>query len=185
MRNKSNHNTHGTNPPYLLIGEILRPHGVRGELRVRLLTDYPERISDMKTVYVGKGVNDSQIRPYQLVSMRMHKDYGLITFDKIKDRDEADRLRSLYIMVKLEDAVPLEEGEFYLYQLIGLKVKTENDTILGTISDIIETGANDVYVIDNAQHGQILFPVIEQTILETNIKAGYVRVSPPEGLLPD
>lgn len=181
----ANHNPHDTNPPYLLIGEILRPHGVRGELRVRLLTDYPERIADMDKIYVGKGVNDSRIRTYHIVSMRMHKGYGLLTFEGIKDRDVAERLRGLYVMVRLEDAVPLEEGEVYLYQLIGLKVKTEDDKLLGTISDIIETGANDVYVIDNTEHGQILFPVTEHTIIETNADAGYVLVAPPEGLLPE
>lgn len=171
-------------PEYLVIGEVLRPHGVRGELRIRILTDYPERIAELETIYLGADVESSSIKPYSVVGMRMHQNYGLLTLRGIDSRDKADRLRGLVIMVDIEHAVPLEEGEFYLYELLGLEVRTEEGETLGTITEIIETGANDVYVVDSPRFGEVLIPVTEETVLETNIGAGIVTVRLPEGLLP-
>ena len=79
----------------------------------------------------------------------------------------------------------MEEGEFYLYQLIGLTVRTVEGTALGTITDILETGANDVYIVDSDIYGELLIPVTEETILETSIEQGTVVVSLPDGLLPE
>lgn len=171
-------------PEYLVLGEVLRPHGVRGELRIRILTDYPERIGDLKTVYLGTDIESPALKPYSVVGMRMHQNYGLLTLQDITSRDKADRLRGQLIMVDIDHAVPLEEGEFYLFELLGLEVKTETGESLGTISEIIETGANDVYVVDSPRYGEVLVPVTEETVLETNIPAGIVTVRLPEGLIP-
>lgn len=171
-------------PRYLLLGEVLRPHGVRGELRMRILTDYPERITELGAVYLGSGPDASRVDRYTVQHMRLHQGYGLLKFKEIRDRDQADLLRGLYVMVNIEDAVPLEDDEIYLYQLIGLGVHTEGGDDLGTIKDVIETGANDVYVIKGGKYGEILFPVTDETIIETNLDTGIVLVRPPEGLLP-
>jgi 16S rRNA processing protein RimM len=179
MPNKS-----AENPKYLLLGKILRPHGIRGELRVRILTDYPERIAELETIYLGTVPDADDIQPYHLEHMRMHQDYGLLKLAGISDRNEAEVLRDLQVMVAFEDAVPLEEGEFYLFQLIGLTVKTEDGTILGELVDTFETGANDVYIIDSPQHGEILFPAIDENIIKTDIQASEIIVKLPEGLLP-
>lgn len=172
-------------PEYLLLGEILRPHGVRGELRMRLLTDYPERIDSLEKIYLGSGPEDSRAQKYPVQHMRMHKNYGLLKLESISDRNQADRLRGLFVMVKLEDAVPLEEDEFYFYQLMGLSVQTEAGDELGTISDVLETGANDVYIVDSPDHGQVLIPATEETIIEIDIEGGVLTVNLPEGLLPE
>lgn len=172
-------------PKYLLLGEVLRPHGVRGELRLRILTDYPERIGQLKTVYLGVDADDPKPKPYHVEAMRMNREYGLLKLREISDRDQADRLRQLFVMVPLADAVPLDEGEFYLYQLIGLTVKLEDGDTLGTLTDVIETGANDVYVIDSPQYGEVLIPAIDDTILKTDVGAGELIVRLPEGLLPN
>jgi 16S rRNA processing protein RimM len=154
-------------------------------LRLRILTDYPERIGKLKQVYLGASPESRVIKPYTVQSMRMHKAYGLLTLAEVSDRDEADLLRELKVMIPLDQAVPLEDDEVYLYQLIGLRVQTQEGAIIGTISDVLETGANDVYVIDSDEFGEVLLPVIPQTILETNIEAGHITVEIPEGLLPD
>lgn len=172
-------------PRYLLLGEILRPHGIRGELRMRVLTDYPERIPDLDHVFLAESIDSSSPTIYHVVSMRMHKGYALLTLAGINDRSEADLLRQLQVMVAFEDAIPLEEGEFYLYQLWGLRVETSSGEILGTIKDVLETGANDVYIVDSPQYGEVLIPATQETILETDIAQGRVVVSLPEGLLPD
>ncbi|MFO7323424.1 MAG: ribosome maturation factor RimM [Chloroflexota bacterium] len=172
-------------PKYLLLGEILRPHGVRGELRVRLLTDYPERINELERIFIGSGIDADDVRPYPVQHMRMHQGYGLLKLKTIDDRNAADLLRGLFVMIDLEHAVPLEEGEFYLYQLIGLTVQQEDGSLLGTLVEVLETAAHDVYVVDSPTYGEVLIPVTDETILVTDIDAGIVRVRLPEGLLPD
>ena len=88
-------------------------------------------------------------------------------------------------MVTLEDAVPLDEGEFYLFEVVGCDVKTDDGKTLGKIRDVLETGANDVYVIDTDEYGDVLLPVIEDTIIEHDIENGVVHVKLLDGLLPD
>lgn len=170
-------------PKHLILGEILRPHGVRGELRVRLLTDYPERISKLDSVYLGTDPNGKVTR-YSLESMRMNQAYGLLKLKGVDDRGAADRLRQLYVMVELGSAIPLEEGEFYLYQLIGLEVRDEAGETLGTLTEVLETRANDVYVVKSPRYGEILIPVLNETILKTDIAAKVITVRLPDGLLP-
>jgi 16S rRNA processing protein RimM len=171
-------------PQYLVIGEVLRPHGVQGELRIRILTDYPERIAELQTVYLGAGVDSPTLKPYPVEGMRMHQNYGLLKLRGINSRNQADRLRDLFIMVDMEHAVPLEEGEFYVFELLGLEVRTVEGDSLGTITEVIETGANDVYVVDSPRYGEVLIPVTEETVLQTDIAARILTVRLPEGLLP-
>lgn len=171
-------------PDYLLLGDVLRPHGLRGELKVRLLTDYPERIDGMERVYLAPDVQGHDARAWMVEHMRMHQRHGLLKLEGVDDRDAADLLRDLKLLVPVEEAVPLEEDEFYLYQLLGLRVITAQGCELGTIGDVIETGANDVYVVNGADHGEILIPATPETVLETNVAGGTLLVQLPEGLLP-
>lgn len=172
-------------PGYLLLGEVLRPHGVRGELRIRLLTDYPERIARLKTVFLAESPEATTVKPYQVAGMRMNKGFGLLRLHEINDRDQGDRLRGLFVLVDIENAVPLEEGEFYLYQLIGLNVVTDMGASLGTLVEVLETGANDVYIVDSPTYGEILIPVTPETIVQTDVQSGVLIVKLPEGLLPN
>lgn len=170
-------------PPFLLIGEVLRPHGVRGEIKIRLLTDYPERVNDLDSVFLGKNPEDNKAKTYPVQSMRMHQGYGLLTLKNIRDRDSADRLRGLLVMIRTEDAIPLEDDEIYLYQLIGMRVETQDGNLLGIIKEVLETGANDVYIIDSDQHGELLIPVTDDTIVETDTDNNRIIVNLPEGLI--
>ncbi len=172
-------------PRYLLLGEVLRPHGVRGELRMRILTDFPERIKKLKTVYVGRSVRDKKLKQFTVGGMRMHKGYGLLTLDEIKDRDDADRLRKLFVMVPIEDAVPLEDGEYYVFELIGLTVLSDEGETLGTLDNVISTGANDVYVVRGEAYGEVLLPDIPEVVLNIDFDAGTMTVHLMDGLLPD
>jgi len=177
------HRTEST-PRYLLIGEIMRPHGVRGEVKVKLLTDYPERIPQLEVVYLGRSANATSVRALHVETLRMHQGFGLIKLKEIVDRSAAERLRGHFLMVAIDDAVPLEEGEFYLYQLIDLEVRTEAGTVIGRLVEVLETGANDVYVIDSPQHGEVLVPAVPDYVLETNIAQGYLVARIPPELLP-
>ena len=170
-------------PKYLLLGEILRPHGIRGEVRMRILTDYPERIRELDSVYLGDNPETDQVTEYPVEAIRFHQDYGLLKLKAIDDRDAAERLRQLFVMVDLEHAIPLEEDEFYLYELIGLRVVTEQGEEIGTLSEVLETGANDVYVVDSPKHGELLIPVLENVVLKTDIAGGQIVVKLPDGLI--
>lgn len=170
-------------PRYLVLGEILRPHGILGELRMRILTDFPERIKSLKTVYIGKDPN-AEVLGYKVEHMRMHQNYGLLKLSGVDDRTDADRLRELFVMVDFANAVPLEDDEIYLFQLIGLQVETETGEKLGKITEVLETGANDVYIISSPNYGEILIPVLNETILKTDVEAGIMVVHLPDGLLP-
>ena len=171
-------------PAYLLLGEILRPHGVLGELRMRPRTGYPEQLAARERVFLGRGPHDLAARAYQLVGLRWHGRYALLTLAGIADRNAADALRGLFVMAPLAEAVPLEEGEFYIFQIIGARVETAEGEALGTLVDVLETGANDVYILRGSAYGEVLLPVTEETVVETDIAARRVVVAPPAGLLP-
>jgi len=170
-------------PHYLVLGKIERPHGIRGELRVRVITDYPERILDMETVYIGDDPMQPEAEIYNIETVRFHQNHLLIKFAEIYDRDDADAMRNLLLLIDVEDAVPLEDDEVYLYQLIGMVVQLQDGTKLGKIKDVIETGANDVYVLKRKKQKDLLIPAHSETVLEINLEAGLVTVELPEGLL--
>lgn len=172
-------------PKFLLLGEILRPHGVRGELKMRILTDYPERIAELGTVYIGRDPEHDDPRAYHVEAMRMHQGYGLLKLEGVDDRDAADLLRTRFVMVTLENAVPLEADEVYLYQLLGITVYTHEGDVLGTLTEVLETGANDVYVVQSQRYGEVLIPITHETLLSTDVPGGKMVVRLPEGLLPD
>lgn len=169
---------------YLQIGEITRPHGVRGELRMRIITDYPERIPKLKRVFLAEGPFDPAPRPYMIRSVRPHHEMALLTLDGVDDRDAAERLRNMAVMVSIEDAVPLGENEVYLFELIGMRVIVEDGNDIGEISDIIEAGPNDIYVVRSEQYGEYTIPDVPQFILGIDKAARCIRVRLIEGLLP-
>ncbi|HUN05486.1 MAG TPA: ribosome maturation factor RimM [Aggregatilineales bacterium] len=172
-------------PAYLLIGEILRPHGVVGELKMRVLTAYPERLRELKTVFLADDPESGTPDSYTLDHVRFHHDYALIKLKEIPDRTAAERFRELFVLVAINDAIPLDEGEHYLFQLIGMTVETEAGESLGTLADVMETGANDVYVVESKEYGEVLIPATEHTILNTDTETRRITVRLPEGLLPD
>lgn len=170
-------------PKYLVVGEILRPHGVRGELRARVLSDYPDTLHDLKRVYIGKAADDRQPRQHLLKNVRFNKSYALLTLDGIRNRNDAEPLRNNVVMIDIADAAPLELGEYYLFQLIGLKVRSDEQDI-GVIRDVLQTGANDVYVVASESYGEVLLPAHQETIVNIDFDAELVTMNLPEGLLP-
>lgn len=172
-------------PTYLLLGKIERPHGVRGELRVSMMTDYPERLQNLEYVFLGKDPNRPDAKRYTIDTIRFHKGAALIKFVEAPTRNDAELLRGQMVMIDLANAVPLEDNEVYLYQLIGLGVQTEDGNKLGTLRDVLETGANDVYVLDSPQYGELLIPAHEETLIDIDLDAETVTMRLPEGLLPE
>lgn len=173
-------------PVFLVLGRIMRPHGVRGELRLQVLTDYPERISALETVYIGRDPYDAgSATGFSVLGARRHREQILIRLEGIDSRDDAEAHRGQLLMVALDDAVPLEEGEYYAFQIIGSAVITTEGDNLGSIREIIETGANDVFVVQGGLYGEVLIPDIPEVVLEVNLQTRQVTIALPPGLLPD
>ena len=180
------HMNHQPNKPdYLLLGRILRPHGVVGEIRMSINSDFPERFVELEQVYLGTSPEDPKPTPIQLKKVRFHQSYALVTFQGISDRNEADTLRGKYVLIDMDHAVPLEEDEYYLYQLIGMEVFTVDEQALGSVREVLETGANDVYVLDSPKYGELLIPAHSETIVDIDIDKNRIVVNLPDGLLPE
>ncbi len=183
-RNKNRSSGEGSQRPrskprYLAIGRVNRPHGVRGELSVTVLTDFPERFETTEWVYLG---DESEATPYRLESYRWHKRKILLSLAGITSRTEAEQLRGQFVQIPTEEAIPLPEGIYYLYQLIGLEVVTTTGEALGPVVDVIETGANDVYVVDN--NGQnLLLPAIPDVVRSIDVTEGKMVVELLDGLI--
>ncbi len=165
------------------MGRVLRPHGVRGEFRIEIMTAYPERIMPGMVVSIGPDPAADDAPEYEITKVRTHQQYLILQVDGVTDRDAADRLREQYVMVALDEAVPLEDDEFYLFQAIGLAVFTDEGEDLGAVVDVLETGANDVYVVQGPR-GEVLLPAIDECIIDVDIDTGKMIVHLMDGLLP-
>ena len=163
-------------PEFLAVGRVLRPHGVKGEIRVAIHTDHPERFGHYKQLYLGP-----EHIPFTLQGHRFHQGTVLLKLGGIDDRTLAGTLRDQWVWIPMDEAVPLQEGECYLYQILHLRVVTVDGEELGQVSEIIETGANNVYVV-RGQQGEILLPDIEEVVVKVDIEAGQMTVRLMEGL---
>jgi 16S rRNA processing protein RimM len=173
-------------PVFLILGRILRPHGIRGELRLQIVTQFPERISSLEKVYIGEDPYDADSATvFEIDGARRHHDQVLVRLKEITTRNEAEIYRNQLLMVAFEDAVPLEDDEYYLFQIIGADVVTKDGTKLGRVSEILETGANDVFLVKGGIYGEVLVPDIDDVVLDIDIDRQLVTVDLPPGLLPD
>ncbi|MDF1513840.1 MAG: ribosome maturation factor RimM [Anaerolineae bacterium] len=166
-------------PDFLAIGRITRPHGVHGEMRVDILSDFPDRWNELTSVYIG-----AQYHQYEIIGFRAHQKVILLKLVGCTSRDEVEALRGELIYVTIDQAMPLEEDEFYHYQVIGLEARTESGEILGEIVDVLRPPkANEIFVVHGVR-GEILIPVIAEAVRGIDLEAGIVTVYPMPGLLP-
>lgn len=166
-------------PLYLAVGKLRRPHGIRGEMVLEVLTDFPERFRAGAVVYVGP-----RRVPLTIRSVRPHRDLLLVAFEGYEDRNQVEALRNMLVAVPAEEAPPPDEGEVYLHQLLGLRVVTDEGVALGRLVEILETGANDVYIVEPEEGGaEILLPAIDEVVLRIDLERGEMTVHLLEGLL--
>ncbi|MEE1051604.1 MAG: ribosome maturation factor RimM [Lachnospiraceae bacterium] len=164
------------------IGVISSTHGLRGDVKVFPTTDDPARFRDVKEVVLDTGRERRRLR---VRKVSFFKKFVIIGFEGLDRIEDVERMRGADLLVSREDALPLEEGEYYVPDLLGLRVVTEEGTELGRIRDVLFTGANDVYCVQRPGQGQkdLLIPVIEDCIKEVNLEEGYVKVWLMPGLL--
>jgi 16S rRNA processing protein RimM len=161
----------------LAVARIVRPWGLRGELKAEILTEDPHRFERLETVYVG-----SRFEPYGLEGARLHKNAVRLKLTGCDDRDAAEAQRGLLVHVAMEDALPLEEDEYWIHQIIGLTVWSVSGERLGVVHEVLETLANDVYVVRGGGEG-LLIPALDDVVLEIDLARGRMVVELPEGLV--
>jgi len=162
-------------PEFLIVGYILAPWGIRGEVKVEVVTDFPERFAPQKVVYLNT-------RPLEIESCRPHKQHLVVKLATIDSVEDAEKLRGQDLTIPRSELYPLPEGQYYTFQLIGLKVVTTEGETLGRITDIMATASNDVYIVEG-KRGEILIPAIEDVVKSIDLKKGKIVIEVIEGLL--
>lgn len=144
------------------------------------MTDFPERLTPGARLYVGP-----ERKPMRLRSRRPHPRGVLVAFEGINTREQSGELRNQFVLVRADDRPPLPQGEYYHHQLIGLNVVDELGILLGELVEIMQTGANDVYVVNLPSGGELLIPAIDSVILSVDLTRAEIQVQLPPGLLPE
>lgn len=165
---------------FLAIAKIARPHSLRGELKVEILTDFPEDIVPGRKVFI---LYDDNRTAHEIESVRVIKGGLLLKLIGIDDRDRAEDLRGAVIEINAVDAHPLQADEYWHHDIIGCQVLTEADVLLGQVSDILETGGNDVYVVKDKGGQEHLIPVIKDVVIKIDIEDKKITIRPIPGLL--
>jgi 16S rRNA processing protein RimM len=165
-------------PKYLAAGRVVRPHGVRGDVLADISPDLAGNLGAAATVYLGPTHRQAVIK-----SFRNHQGRYLVHFEGTSDRPAAEALRGLSVSILSAGTEPLPEGAFFHWQILGLEVYTDPDEHLGKVVRILETGANDVYVVTREDGSEILLPAIASVILDIDLELRRMRVNLIPGLL--
>lgn len=166
---------------WVAIGEIVGTFGVRGELKVVPLTDFPDRFEQTPTVYVGDAHT-----PFAIRSARIHKAQVLLTLAGVENPESAERLRGSRLWIPATELRPLAEDQYYLHDVVGLRVRHVNGANLGTISDVMPSAGGDLYVVRNDTTGaEVLLPAVKAFIKQVDIAGGIVIVDPIPGIFDD
>lgn len=164
----------------LQVGVITQTHGVHGEVKVFPTTDDPERFLDLEYVFLDTGREKKKLT---IQNVKFFKQFVILKFKGINNINDIEKYKRCPLLVDRENAVELEEDEYFIADMIGMDVVTEDGEVFGTLKDVIETGANDVYIINSKKHGEVLIPAIKECILEVNVKEGRMLVHIMEGLI--
>jgi 16S rRNA processing protein RimM len=165
-------------PVYLAVGFLRRPHGVYGDILMEVYTDFPERLQAGTRVFLGE-----KYVPADIKHIRSHNDGLLIGFIGYETPESVGKLRNLTVYVPTANRPTLPDGRFYHYQLLGVRVVDDAGNELGTLTDIIQTGANDVYVVTSEDGRELLLPAIKDVVLGVDLSAKTITIHLIPGLL--
>ena len=164
---------------FLQVGVISSTHGIRGEVKVFPTTDDPMRFKKLKKVLLDTGRERVEL---EVQSVRFFKQFAIVKFKGIDNINDIERYKGKGLFVPREDAVPLGEDEYYIADLIGMEVFTE-DGHFGVVRDVMETGANEVYIVESDKHGEVLIPAIRQCVLDVNGEGKKMKIRLMDGLI--
>ena len=164
----------------LQVGIFTSTHGVRGEVKVYPTTDDPRRFRRLKEVVLDTGKEKMNL---EIEGVKFFKQFVILKFKGLDNINDIEKYRQKSLYVTRKNAVRLQRDEYFIADLIGLKVQDEDGKELGTVKDVIETGANDVYEVEMADGKSLLLPAIKQCILNVDVENGTMQVHVLEGLL--
>lgn len=165
---------------FFRVGVISSTHGVRGEVKVFPTTDDVQRFKKLKEVLLDTG---KEKLPLEIQGVKFFKQFAILKFKGYDNINDIEKYKGRELWVTRENAVPLEENEYYIADLIGLTVISDEDEELGTLTDVLQTGANDVYVVKLKNGKEGLFPAIADCVQSVDIEKGIMVVHVMEGLL--
>ena len=164
---------------FLQVGVISSTHGIRGEVKVFPTTDDPARFKKLKNVLLDTGRERLEL---EVQSVKFFKQFVIVKFRGIDNINDIEKYKGKRLLVPREDAVELGEDEYYIADLMGMEVFTEEGRF-GVLKDVMETGANEVYIIDSDEHGEVLVPAIHYCILDVNIEEKVMKIRLLDGLV--
>ncbi len=165
---------------YFEIGQIVNTSGLKGVLKIKPFTDDIKKFSNLKTIYIK---TKNGLTEFKIEQVRYVKNMVMLKLAGIDTVEEAEKYRNLYIKILRDQEEELEEGSYYVVDILGCKVNTDANQELGKIVDVFQTGSNDVYVVKDEQGKQILLPAIKQVIKNVDIKNKIITVHLLEGLV--
>ncbi|MCM1160503.1 MAG: ribosome maturation factor RimM [Roseburia sp.] len=164
----------------LKVGIITSTHGIKGEVKVFPTTDDVKRFKKGIRLILETGKERLEL---EVEGVKFFKQFVILKFKGIDDINQIEKYKRKELFVTREHAVKLKKDEYFIADLIGLSVIDEQGTVLGVLEDVMETGANDVYIVKMEDEKEVLIPAIKQCILEVNVEEGFVKVHMMEGLL--
>lgn len=168
----------------LMVGEIVAPFGIKGEAKVRLTTDFPDRFARLRQVCLR--LPDGVSRLYDVESARFHKEQILLKLKGVERIEDVEPLRMAQVLIRAGEAVRLPANEFYIHDLVGCEVVTQAGKTLGKLTGVLrgDARANDIYVIGEGK-AELLLPAVRDVVRSVDLSARRIVVSPTPGLLPD
>lgn len=165
---------------YLAVGRIVGVHGLKGEIKVELYTDFPERFEPGALLFLGDELEETEI-----LSARPHKGNMLLKLDGVEVRAEAEAMRGQWLFVPEDEAAELEEHSYWIHDILDMEAVTETGEVLGTVVDVLFTGANEVYVVQlsGARKGELLLPAIDEVVRSVDVAARRMTVRLMAGML--
>lgn len=164
---------------FLQVGIITSTHGIRGEVKVFPTTDDAARFKKLKKVLLDTGKERLEL---EIQSVKFFKQFVIVKFKGIDNINDIERYKGKSLLVPRENAVPLKKDEYYIGDLIGMEVFTEEGRF-GVLKDVMETGANEVYIVDSDEHGEVLIPAIRQCILDVDVEGKRMKIRLMDGLI--
>ena len=165
---------------FLQVGAIANTHGIAGEVKVFPTTDDPERFKTLKHVLLDTG---REKKPLEIQGVKFFKQFVILKFKGIDNINDIEKYKGRDLWIPREEAQELDEDEYYIADLLGMKVLLEDGSEFGTLKNVMETGANDVYIVDSVEHGEVLLPAIKECILDVDIETNTMTVHLMKGLL--
>jgi len=162
------------------VGVITQTHGLKGEVKVFPTTDDPKRFEELGSVLLDTG---REMLPMEIKSVRYQKNMVLLTFKGYEDINLIEKYKKCSLCVTRENAAPLDEGQYYIADLIGLEARLEDGSVLGKVKDVLTSAANDVYIIEMANRKEVLVPAIRQCVKEVQVAQGYLVVHLLDGMM--